>query len=86
MAAQAAATRLACGAHVFHSTCGDHITTYYKNRAAVYESTQRFVIAVASVMILTSAIALGCRMLHAASHGPPGANARTSQVPSQPGM
>jgi hypothetical protein len=38
----------AFGGYVFHSTCGGHIIMAFKNRAASYESTQRFVIAVAS--------------------------------------
>jgi hypothetical protein len=42
------------GAYVFHSTCGDHTIMYYKNRAAIYESTQLFSIAVACIMILAS--------------------------------
>jgi hypothetical protein len=44
----------AYGGYVFHSTCGDHITMYYKNRAASYESTQVFAIAVACILILFS--------------------------------
>ena len=44
----------AYGAYVFHSTCGDHTIMYYKNRAAIYESTQLFSIAVAWIMILAS--------------------------------
>jgi hypothetical protein len=51
------------GAYVFHSTCGDHIAMYYKNRAATYESTQLFSIAVACIVILIGAIGLGRKML-----------------------
>jgi len=45
-------------AYVFHSTCGDHTIMYYKNRAATYESTQRFVIALACIITLVSAMGL----------------------------
>jgi hypothetical protein len=44
----------AYGATVFHSTCGDHIVLLYKNRAAAYESTQRFVVTLACGLILLS--------------------------------
>jgi hypothetical protein len=73
------------GAYVFQSTCGDHLIAAYQNRAATYESTQRFVIAVACAVILVSAIGLGRTIFYRAPQGPPGANARTSQVPSQSG-
>jgi hypothetical protein len=53
----------AYGGYVFHSTCGDHILMYYKNRAAVYESIQRFVIAVACIVIIVSTMGLGRKML-----------------------
>jgi hypothetical protein len=53
-----AATPSDYGAYVFQSTCGDHLIAAYKNRAATYESTQRFVIAVAWIIILVSAIGL----------------------------
>jgi hypothetical protein len=46
------------GAYVFHSTCGDHTTMYYKNRAATYESKQLFSLAVAFLVILVSLIGL----------------------------
>jgi hypothetical protein len=46
------------GSYVFHATCDDHVITYYRARAASYESTQRFVIAVACIIILVSAIGL----------------------------
>jgi hypothetical protein len=46
------------GAYVFQSTCGDKLISAYKNRAATYESTQRFVIAVACFVILVSLIGL----------------------------
>jgi hypothetical protein len=46
------------GAYVFQSTCGDHIVAAYKNRAATYESTQRFVIAVACIIVLVSIMGL----------------------------
>jgi hypothetical protein len=42
------------GAYVFHATCDEHVITYYRDRVATYESTQRFVIAVACIMILVS--------------------------------
>ena len=48
----------AYGATVFHSTCGDHIVMLYKNRAAAYESTQRFVVTLACGLILLSLGAL----------------------------
>lgn len=53
----------AYGGYVFHSTCGDHILMYYKNRVAVYDSIQRFVIAIACGVILISAIGLGRKTL-----------------------
>jgi hypothetical protein len=53
----------AYGAYVFHTTCGNHIIMYYKNRAAVYESIQRFVIAIACIVIVVSATGLGRKML-----------------------
>jgi hypothetical protein len=46
------------GAYVFQSTCGDHLIAAYQNRVTTYESTQRFVIAVACIIILASAIGL----------------------------
>jgi hypothetical protein len=46
------------GSYVFHATCDDHVITYYRARAATYESTQRFVISVAWLLILVSAIDL----------------------------
>jgi hypothetical protein len=52
----------AYGAYVFHSTCGDYTIMYYKNRAAVYESTQRFIIAVSWTIIFISVIALILRL------------------------
>ena len=45
-------------AYVFQSTCGDHLIAAYKNRAATYESTQRFVIAVACIIILVGLMGL----------------------------
>jgi hypothetical protein len=54
----------AYGAYVFHSTCGDHITMYYKNRASTYESTQLFSIAVACIMILASLTGLSRLLFH----------------------
>jgi hypothetical protein len=54
----------AYGAYVFHSTCGDHIIMYFKNRAAAYESNQRFVIVVACAVIFISAIGIGRKILH----------------------
>jgi len=50
------------GSYVFQVTCGDLIITNYKTRAAIYETTQRFVIAVACVVILISAIGLALRL------------------------
>jgi hypothetical protein len=58
----------AYGAYVFHSTCGDHTIMYYKNRAAVYESTQRFIIVVAYLVILVSVICLTARLTKARPH------------------
>lgn len=75
----------AYGAYIFQSACGEHVIRPFKNRAATYESTQQFVIAVACIVILVSAIGLGRTIIYRAAQGPPGANARTSQVPSQPG-
>ena len=46
------------GAYVFQSTCGDHLIAAYKNRAATYNSTQQFVIAVACIIILVSFMGL----------------------------
>lgn len=54
----------AYGAYVFHSTCGDHTIMYYKNRAAVYESIQRFSMAVTCIVILGSLTGLGLRLFH----------------------
>ncbi len=48
----------AYGATVFQATCGDHIIMLYKNRAANYESNQRFIIALALVIITLSAVSL----------------------------
>jgi hypothetical protein len=48
----------AYGATVFHATCGNHIIMLYKNRAANYESNQRFIIALAFAMITLSAVSL----------------------------
>jgi hypothetical protein len=53
-----AATPSDYGGYVFQSTCGDHLIADYKNRAATYESSQRFVIAVACIVILVSGIGL----------------------------
>jgi hypothetical protein len=49
------------GAYVFHSTCGEHVTMYYPNRVAKYEATQQFIIALASLLILTSTLALALK-------------------------
>jgi hypothetical protein len=54
----------AYGATVFHSTCGDHILMLYKNRAAAYESTQRFVVILACVLILLSLGGLTRKWFH----------------------
>jgi hypothetical protein len=48
----------AYGATVFHATCGDHIVMLYKDRAANYESTQRFIIALAYAMVTLSTASL----------------------------
>ena len=53
-----AASTAAYGAYVFQSACGDHIIAAYKNRAAAYESAQRFVIGVGCLIILASATGL----------------------------
>jgi hypothetical protein len=60
----------AYGAYVFHSTCGDHVIMVYKYRAAGYDSAQRFVVAVACMVILISALGLGRKMLHRARLNP----------------
>lgn len=52
------------GSYVFHATCDDHVITYYRARAATYESSQRFVIAVACVVILLSLAGLLGHLLH----------------------
>jgi hypothetical protein len=52
------------GGTVFHSTCGDHIVLLYKNRAAAYESTQRFIVALACGLILLSLGVLTKKWLH----------------------
>jgi hypothetical protein len=44
------------GPYVFHATCDDHVITYYPARAATYESTQRFILGLASVIVVGSAI------------------------------
>jgi hypothetical protein len=48
----------AYGATVFHATCGNHIIVLYKNRAANYESNQRFIIALAFAIITLSTVSL----------------------------
>jgi hypothetical protein len=53
----------AYGAYVFHSTCGDHTLMYYKHRAAAYESSQRFTIGVAGLMIVASLAGLSFHLL-----------------------
>ena len=52
------------GAYIFHATCDEQVITYYRDRAATYESTQRFVIAVACIMILVSLVGLIRLLLH----------------------
>jgi hypothetical protein len=52
------------GSYVFHATCDDHVITYYRARAATYESTQRFVIVVACMMILLSLAGLLWQLIH----------------------
>jgi hypothetical protein len=54
----------AYGATVFHSTCGGHIVMLYKNRAAAYESTQRFVVTLACGLILLSLAGLTKKWFH----------------------
>jgi hypothetical protein len=46
------------GSYVFQVSCGDLIITNYKTRAAIYETTQRFVIAFGTLFTLSSAIGL----------------------------
>jgi hypothetical protein len=46
------------GSYVFQVTCGDLIITNYKTRAAIYETTQRFVIAFGTLFTLLSVIGL----------------------------
>jgi hypothetical protein len=46
------------GAYVFQSTCAEHVIMAFKSRAATYESTQRFVITVACIIILVGALGL----------------------------
>ncbi len=46
------------GPYVFHATCNDHVITYYPARVSVYESTQRFIFGLTSVIVLGSAIGL----------------------------
>jgi hypothetical protein len=46
------------GSYIFRVACGDLVITDYKTRAATYETTQRFVIAIDCVIILASAIGL----------------------------
>ena len=46
------------GSYVFHATCDERVITYYRDRAAGYESAQRFVILIAWTIILGSAIGL----------------------------
>jgi hypothetical protein len=61
-------------AYVFHSTCGDHIMMYYKYRAATYESTQLFSIAVACIITLASLTGLTRLLFHGRQrHSSPGA-------------
>lgn len=50
------------GAYVFHATCDDHVITYYRARVATYESTQRFVIALGSTIILVSALGIAAKL------------------------
>jgi hypothetical protein len=46
------------GSYIFQVTCGGLIITNYKTRAAIYETTQRFVIAFGTLFTLLSAIGL----------------------------
>jgi hypothetical protein len=46
------------GSYVFQVACGDLIITNYKPRAAIYETTQRFVIAFGTLFTLLSGIGL----------------------------
>ena len=52
------------GIYVFQVACGGDIITNYKTHAATYETTQRFVIAIACVMILVSLIGLLRHLFH----------------------
>jgi hypothetical protein len=54
----------AYGATVFHSTCGDHVVLLFKNRAAAYESTQRFIVTLACGLILLSLGGLTKKWFH----------------------
>jgi hypothetical protein len=49
------------GPYVFQSNCGEHRIVDYKNRAPAYESAQRFIVGLASFLILASAAALAIR-------------------------
>jgi hypothetical protein len=53
----------AYGAVVFHATCGGEIVVHYKDRAANYESNQRFVIVLAVAMITLSVVPLLMKFL-----------------------
>ena len=46
------------GSYIYQVACGDLVITNYKSRAAIYETTQRFVIAFGTLFTLLSAIGL----------------------------
>jgi hypothetical protein len=52
------------GPYIFHTTCDDRVLVYYKYRAANYESSQRFSLVVAYVIILASLAGLSLRLFH----------------------
>lgn len=53
----------AYGSIVFQATCGDEIVMLYSDRAAKYESNQRFVISLACAMITLSVLSLMMQFL-----------------------
>jgi hypothetical protein len=46
------------GSSIFQVACGELVITNYKTRAAIYETTQRFIIAIGCLIILMVAIGL----------------------------
>jgi hypothetical protein len=53
------------GSYVFHATCDEHVITYFRARAATYESTQRFVIVFGTLFTLLSATGLMMSLVRA---------------------